>query len=170
MESEDSVKITYDREELLLLGEEIVRSKVVSSKVTYRVSRQTWNSIKSLGLETAKSIKRGKRGGKRKLDFLTSNAPDISKNNIQIKRTESNKNNSKYDLKVSYMNARSVVNKSESIAEYLIEDNIDVCAITETWLKSGSDDKIAVGNLTPTGYEIAHVAYHEPGKEEEALL
>ena len=61
------------------------------------------------------------------------------------------------DIKVSYMNIRSVNNKSESIAEQIIDEDIDICVLTETWLRPGDKDQISRGNLTPEGYKLFDV-------------
>ena len=65
----------------------------------------------------------------------------------------------KPQIKLCCLNARSVRNKAEEIAEYICENGIDVCAITETWLseRAATEDKIVLGNLTPTGYRLFHV-------------
>ena len=46
-------------------------------------------------------------------------------------------------LHVSLINARSVKNKASEIAEFITDNDTDVCAITETWLSSGERDSIA---------------------------
>jgi hypothetical protein len=51
-----------------------------------------------------------------------------------------------------------VKNKADSIAEYLVDKDVDVCAVTETWLRTGDEDKIVIGNLIPDGYKLCHVA------------
>ena len=61
------------------------------------------------------------------------------------------------ELKMCTLNARSVRNKTTEIYDYIIDHDIDVLGVTETWLKSGSQDKITIGNLTPSGYTLHHV-------------
>ena len=53
------------------------------------------------------------------------------------------------------MNAQSVRNKTETIVDYIIENDIDICAFTETWLSE--EDNIKIGDLTPSGYSFSHV-------------
>ena len=60
-------------------------------------------------------------------------------------------------LTICYLNARSVKNKADDIADLMVERKIDICAITETWLSATESDKIAIGNLTPPGYSVLHV-------------
>ena len=60
-------------------------------------------------------------------------------------------------MKEVSLNARSVKNKSDEIADLICENEIDICAITETWLSTTDGDKISIGNLTPVGYSLLHV-------------
>ena len=62
-------------------------------------------------------------------------------------------------MKMGYLNARSVRNKGNEIVNFITENQLDVCAITETWL-SGNDskDQIVCGDLTPVGFKLEHVA------------
>ena len=50
------------------------------------------------------------------------------------------------------MNARSIRNKIGSFQHYLQDEKIDMCAVTETWLKP--DDIIYPKEITPPGYDI----------------
>ena len=59
-------------------------------------------------------------------------------------------------IKLIYMNARSVRNKAEDIANFILDESIDILTITETWLKSGDYDKVTLGNLVPKGYKLMH--------------
>ena len=62
--------------------------------------------------------------------------------------------NSKYST-LCLLNARSIRNKAELIKDYVLEQNIDICAITETWLSV--NDTITTGDITPDGYQFLHV-------------
>ena len=53
------------------------------------------------------------------------------------------------------MNSKSVRNKTESITDYIIEKDIDMCAFTETWLND--QDHVKIGELIPPGYSFIHV-------------
>ena len=66
-----------------------------------------------------------------------------------------------FDLKSScfeLLNCRSVCNKSIILEDYTVERNFDLFAITETWLRPGDTDRVAIGDLVPTGF------YHAPRK------
>lgn len=118
-------RITYDRDHLLLLGKDLL-----SAEETYRVPQTTWNTIKSLGLETAKPTKRGKKGGK-------------------------NKKKQKY-LRCALLNARSVCNKSTEINDFITSKQLDTLFVTETWLKGNGTDNVILAELLPPHYNILH--------------
>ena len=48
------------------------------------------------------------------------------------------------------LNARSVRNKATDVGEYILDNDVDILALTETWLKD--DDNVIQGNCTPAGY------------------
>jgi exonuclease III len=49
-----------------------------------------------------------------------------------------------------------VKNKTLSICDFILANNFDICAITETWL-GGSNDKTCISELVPNGYRINQV-------------
>ncbi len=51
-----------------------------------------------------------------------------------------------------HLNAQSVKNKTHVIKDYLIEKDVQLCAITETWLKPQNDLEIA--EITPPGFKL----------------
>jgi len=60
-------------------------------------------------------------------------------------------------MDIGYFNARSVRNKSDEICDFVVENDLDVCAISETWLSGNDSDKIVCGDITPTGYSLKHM-------------
>ena len=60
-------------------------------------------------------------------------------------------------LTVSYFNAGSVRNKATAITDFLTDEKVDICAITETWLKDGTKDIVSYGDITPAGYKLEHI-------------
>ena len=54
-------------------------------------------------------------------------------------------------ISLSHINARSVCNKSLELQNYIIERSIDLCAITETWLRP--DDQVSLADITPPRYK-----------------
>ena len=61
----------------------------------------------------------------------------------------------KSNISVAVINARSVRNKNTTITECITDHNIDILAITETWLKKNSDKPIIVA-MTPSGYSFVN--------------
>ena len=55
------------------------------------------------------------------------------------------------NLTVATINCDSSNNKADNIADYIFEQDLDICCLTETWLKS--DDTVTIGELCPYGYE-----------------
>ena len=56
----------------------------------------------------------------------------------------------------SLLNARSVKNKRLLIKDWVVDNNIDILALTETWLQPNNKDDHIIGDLTPTGYSFYH--------------
>jgi hypothetical protein len=56
------------------------------------------------------------------------------------------------------INARSVMNKSDAIRDHIIDNELDILAITETWVPASCSDKDPLlQDLCPTGYTLTHV-------------
>ena len=53
-------------------------------------------------------------------------------------------------------NARSARNKAMAIRDYVVDNNIDILALTETWLRPGNCDDLEVGILCSNGYRFLH--------------
>ena len=65
-------------------------------------------------------------------------------------------------LDMQCMNVRSVKNKALSVADMVISRDIDILALTETWLGSAIDDHV-IHELVPRGYEF-HAVSRSGGK------
>jgi exonuclease III len=59
-------------------------------------------------------------------------------------------------LRFCLLNAISVVNKSLFIKDYVVDNSVDIMAITETWLRSDQPNNSTIGDLCPTGYFFKH--------------
>ena len=55
------------------------------------------------------------------------------------------------------LNTRSVKNKIMKVKDFVVDRDIDILAITETWLRPGNIDEVDIGTLCPTGYHFFHV-------------
>ena len=56
----------------------------------------------------------------------------------------------------SLLNARSVKNKRLLIKDWVVDNSIDILALTETWVQPDNKDDHIIGELTPTGYSFCH--------------
>ena len=59
------------------------------------------------------------------------------------------------NLSLAHINAHSVKNKIAPLQHYLCDSQIDICAITETWIKQ--DDPLQGNDIPPPGYSIISV-------------
>ena len=57
-------------------------------------------------------------------------------------------------MSIFSVNVQSAKNKTDVISELIVENNIDILALTETWLSAGDRDKVTRGSLTPPGYSL----------------
>ena len=56
-------------------------------------------------------------------------------------------------LKFCYINARSVCNKALAIADFILSEKIDICAIKETWLSNNTSPAL-LNELIPNGFKL----------------
>ena len=62
------------------------------------------------------------------------------------------------DLHSALINCRSVVNKTQDIQLKLVLNNLDLCILTETWIRE--DDTTTPGRLCPSGYKALSISRH----------
>ena len=55
-------------------------------------------------------------------------------------------------LKLAHINSRSIVNKLEPFQQLITDEDIDACAITETWIKP--EDDFTPKQIPPPHYDI----------------
>ena len=60
-------------------------------------------------------------------------------------------------LSVALLNARSVNNKTLVINDFILENKLDLVALTETWLTDGALNTLVIGELVPPGYSVINV-------------
>ena len=63
------------------------------------------------------------------------------------------------DLHSALINCRSVVNKTQDIQLELVLNNLDLCILTETWIKE--DDTTTPSRLCPSGYKALSISIHD---------
>lgn len=47
-------------------------------------------------------------------------------------------------------------NKILSVKDYTVDHDIDIFALTETWLEPADSDRLLIEELTPSGYRFLH--------------
>ena len=55
------------------------------------------------------------------------------------------------------LNVRSIKNKAMAVEDLVVDQDIDILALTETWLHPGNIDDVEIRTLCPTGYRFLHV-------------
>ena len=55
------------------------------------------------------------------------------------------------------INAQSIRNKTLPIKDYVVEHNLDILALTETWLNPDNSDDQIIGDFIPAGYSFLHI-------------
>ena len=146
-------KIYYARHELYEIGNNIYnhRSFVVADVLDKRI----------LELGISRKTRRGVRAGsrkQRKISVLCTPfrpvAPyrgrGICYDNLKLlpRRDESR-------LNFCSINTQSIRNKTIEFHEFVLQQNLDIVAISETWLRP--DDNAIIAELTPVGFSFLHV-------------
>ena len=132
---------SYTRQFLLLTGKSLL-----SAPNRVRITEQAFCRIKLLGINSILPTKRGTRGGLRS-KAIAHETTETEKKQIPLAN--------KSLLKVALLNAHSVCNKPITLCEYIKDRNLDIFAITETWLTNDNDP--AISNLLPHGFSMQHV-------------
>ena len=77
-------------------------------------------------------------------------------NLISITTTDSPKINCRC-VQFCALNVRSMKNKTMAVKDFMVNEDIDILALTETWLRPGNVDDVEIRILCPTGYRFLHV-------------
>ena len=82
----------------------------------------------------------------------------IALENTEVKKNVVSK------LSLTYMNAGSIKNKTTSIHDYIVQSNIDIMAVSETWLYANDEENAPyINKVTPCNYEMKHAASRKDG-------
>ena len=135
----------YSSEQLTTIG--------LSSNVKVTLSLPVRDNIKQLGIQRHKPrTHRGCRAGKRKQKYYRNTIPTIinqverrpplsqpresnAKNLIKIRTVPTRKHNIPQLPTVFLCNPRSANNKFDELCTVILENDADICGITETWYK-----------------------------------
>ena len=131
-----------------------------------------WNTLRAIrneGLATTLPTNRGTSAGRNKWFPIGTqiNVRDNSKL-TQHKRPPSvikhipllpmsNEEKPKQPLKLCVINCQSTRNKADLLVDYVLENDFDLIAMSETWLKTGNDDRKIKGDITPDGYKLISI-------------
>jgi hypothetical protein len=149
----------YTREQLL----DIVDCLPALPKLSFDALR----SIRHHGINEINPTIRGCRAGKHIQRSIASVPPllRVSRNQCGINSTnlteihciKNDHSLSGSRLSFGLINARSIKNKTTSLVDYITDNDIDVIAITETWLGTDGRDRVVEGEVCPPGYNLLHV-------------
>ena len=130
--------ITYSRLELLGL---------MPSKCHLPLS--TFTTLKELQICGVQPTQRGTRGGKIKHVEYRPTHKTIGpiENNSTV--------NTNKTFNLSLWNSQSACNKTVEICDYVIDRDIDVLCLTETWMQN--EDQVVIGELSPPNYAFINV-------------
>ena len=79
-------------------------------------------------------------------------------NLIPLNTATAHQHESSKSYKISHIHVRSIMNKIPHFHKYILDRNIDICAITETWIRE--DDVFNGREVAPDGYKI----FSQPSK------
>ena len=80
----------------------------------------------------------------------------VNYKNLSYIRCTNNQQSGFVPIDFCLLNTRSINNKELVIKDYVVERDIDILAVTETWLRD--DDKFSVAEVCPMGYYFYHVS------------
>lgn len=159
-----------------------------SSKCNRPLSPSLWRNLVILGISRLKPTRRGCRGGRKKSDLHSptvaitqSNQEDMMNITIierphrrylvkeSIPKTR-NQNNlrtiarsfdryNRSNIRFALWNARSINNKTASLCDFIISRQLDIMALTETWLYGDDRDSHTLADISRTlgHYNILHI-------------
>ena len=90
----------------------------------------------------------------KRTSFSSRRTRGVNRSNLMLVNTTTEEKDR--ELKCLYLNARSVNNKAEEIAELIVDREADLCFITESWLRGTDGDAMTLQRLTPTGFSVLH--------------
>ncbi|XP_072017730.1 uncharacterized protein [Amphiura filiformis] len=146
--------LSYCREELMQL----------KPKTGTRVPTDVYKTIRELDICSVKPTKRGHRSflkqqqpistviSNRRVSTGLSTERGVNFSNL---KTFQNHDLAPTKLNVCLWNVQSLRNKDVLFTDYILEHDIDVMLVTESWLKP--DEHVVIGQCTPPGYEFLHI-------------
>ena len=78
-------------------------------------------------------------------------------NLISIRGPNKKLQNSFVPIDFCLLNTRSNKKKEIAIKDYAVDNNVDIFAVTETWLRNNENYNFSIAEVCPTGYRFYHV-------------
>ena len=132
------MKLNYSRKHTLTSNHYIAQPFVNINTFSYNVILNTYDSSAYIPVHITNRLQAGRCTYRhikaRNVIEINSSTEDGGDKKLHVKK-----------LHLSVLDARSVNNKSLLINDYVVEMQIDILAITETWLKGGEVEVIAQG-------------------------
>ena len=60
-------------------------------------------------------------------------------------------------FKCCLINIQSIGNKTNIMRNYVIDQEIDICMLTETWLSNNLSDNSKICEMTPNSFDFYHI-------------
>ena len=79
----------------------------------------------------------------------------VNKNNLVI--IQPSRKAPDAEICISLLNTQSCRNKASEVKDFILDNHIDVLALTETWLSTGDGDRVTRSEVTPPGYQLLDV-------------
>ncbi|KAJ8017673.1 hypothetical protein HOLleu_44756 [Holothuria leucospilota] len=122
-----------------------------SLSFVHRLNPTTYHCLKDLGiLKSNIPTLRGKRGGRRKRRVWDDNSGVNASNLVSVTIKPQQRVNIQHSTVIGCVNSRSIRNKVDAFIDHVIDHSLDICAITETWLKV--DDDLIRNSLNLEGF------------------
>ena len=138
------VLITYNHDDLLNIQKTMIKAK------WKKLDQDTCIIVRRLRLN-----KRGRHAGKRiKKSSITNGQGSTNQNNLTI--TEPMHScNIQNRLKAALVNIQSLKPKSNDLVAYLNDAKLDLCILTETWLREEDDSWVSCLDLNIANYRMS---------------
>ena len=85
------------------------------------------------------------------------NRHGVNFNNLTYVASTTYRTNRTMPVDFCLLNTRSVKNKASAMKDFVVDKNIDLLALTESWLWPGNTDANVINELCPTGCHLLHI-------------
>ena len=136
---------------------------LLNNGYNYKLDTSIVSRARSLGISTKTKTHRGSKGSKSRIQKIISTdrkTADSGQQGAKLSNlTHININRENFSkqklLKCASLNARSIRNKTLNINDTVVERDIDILFLSETWLGKDDDDAV-IASIKPDGYDFIH--------------